>query len=111
MTFDLPTAPKIKNRGGKPLCSHILGILTSVLVSWKLCFLWFMGEVFVRMPTGGGKTLFLPPLAMSPIAIGLISPLVALIDQQVCVTRLPIIHHVSIIYLQNIIIRFSNSDK
>ena len=45
-------------------------------------------DVFVRMPTGGGKTLcmFLPPLAMSPTATGLIiSPLVALIDQQVSV--------------------------
>ena len=45
-------------------------------------------DAFVRMPTGGGKTLcmFLPPLAMSPIATGLIiSPLVALIDQQVSI--------------------------
>lgn len=43
-------------------------------------------DAFVRIPTGGGKTLcmFLPPLSMSPIAMGLIiSPLVALIDQQV----------------------------
>ena len=41
--------------------------------------------------------MFLPPLAMSPTAMGLIiSPLVALIDQQVSVARLPIIHHVSI---------------
>lgn len=43
-------------------------------------------DVFVRMPTGGGKTIcmFLPPLVTSKTAIGLIiSPLVALIDQQV----------------------------
>ena len=37
--------------------------------------------------------MFLPPLAMGPTAMGLISPLVALIDQQVSVARLPIIHH------------------
>lgn len=40
------------------------------------------------MHTGGGKTLcmFLPPLAMGPMAMGLmISPLVALIDQQVSI--------------------------
>ena len=45
-------------------------------------------DAFVRMPTGGGKTLcmFLPPLAMSPTAMGLIiSPLIALIDQQVSI--------------------------
>lgn len=43
-------------------------------------------DMFVKMPTGGGKTLcmFLPPLATSDVAIGLvISPLVALMDQQV----------------------------
>ena len=43
-------------------------------------------DVFVRMPTGGGKTLcmLVPPLATSDTAIGLIiSPLVSLIDQQV----------------------------
>ena len=68
---------------GQPLCSHTLAILSSGLVSWKLCFLWFMEEM---LPTGGGKTLcmFVPPLAMSPTAIGLIiSLLVALIDQQI----------------------------
>ena len=37
--------------------------------------------------------MFLPPLAMSPTAMVLISPLV-LIDQQVSVARLPIIHHI-----------------
>lgn len=43
-------------------------------------------DVFVRMRTGGGKSLcmFLLPLAMSENAIGIIvSPLVSLMDQQV----------------------------
>ena len=49
-------------------------------------------DVFVRMPTGGGKTLcmFVPTLATSSTAIGLvISPLIALVDQQVrmCYTK------------------------
>ena len=45
-------------------------------------------DVFVRMPTGGGKSLcmFLVPLAVSKKAIGIIvSPLVSLRDQQVSV--------------------------
>lgn len=50
-------------------------------------------DVFVRMPTGGGKTLcmFVPTLATSSTVIGLvISPLIALVDQQVrmCYTKL-----------------------
>ena len=43
-------------------------------------------DVFVRIRTGGGKSLcmFLLPLAMSVNAIGIIvSPLVSLMDQQV----------------------------
>lgn len=43
-------------------------------------------DVFVRMATGGGKSLciFLPPLAVSDTAMGIvISPLVGLMDQQV----------------------------
>jgi superfamily II DNA helicase RecQ len=43
-------------------------------------------DVLVKMPTGGGKTLcmFLPPLATSYTAIAVvISPLVALVEQQV----------------------------
>lgn len=43
-------------------------------------------DVFVRMPTGGGKSLcmYLVPLAMSDKAIGIVvSPLVRLLDQQV----------------------------
>ena len=43
-------------------------------------------DVLVKMPTGGGKTMcmFMPPLATSATAIGVvISPLVALMDQQV----------------------------
>ena len=42
-------------------------------------------DVFVRMATGAGKTLciFLPPLAVSDSAIGVISPLNGLMDQQV----------------------------
>lgn len=45
-------------------------------------------DVFARMATGAGKSLcmFLPPLAISPSAIGLvISPLVGLMEQQVSV--------------------------
>ena len=44
-------------------------------------------DVFVRMATGSGKSLcmFLPPLATSDDSMGLvISPLNALMDQQVC---------------------------
>ena len=44
-------------------------------------------DTFVRMPTGGGKTLcmFLVPLSISCDAMGIfISPLVGLIQQQVC---------------------------
>ena len=43
-------------------------------------------DVFIRMPTGGGKSLcmFLVPLAVSSEAIGvIISPLVGLVEQQV----------------------------
>ena len=43
-------------------------------------------DVFVRMPTGGGKSLcmFLVPLAVNKKAIGVVvSPLVSLMDQQV----------------------------
>lgn len=43
-------------------------------------------DVLVKMPTGGGKTMcmFVPPLATSPTAMGIvISPLVALVEQQV----------------------------
>ena len=43
-------------------------------------------DVLVKMPTGGGKTMcmFVPPLATSDTAMGLvISPLVALMEQQV----------------------------
>ena len=42
-------------------------------------------DVLVKMPTGGGKTMcmFVPPLATSDTAMGLvISPLVALMEQQ-----------------------------
>lgn len=44
-------------------------------------------DTFVRMPTGGGKTLcmFLVPLSISCDAMGIIiSPLVGLIQKQVC---------------------------
>lgn len=44
-------------------------------------------DVFVRMATGGRKSLcvFLPPLAVSDTAMGIvISPLNGLMDQQVC---------------------------
>ena len=43
-------------------------------------------DAFVRMPTGGGKTLcmFLVPLSISSEAMGIvISPLVGLMEQQV----------------------------
>ena len=43
-------------------------------------------DVFVRMPTGGGKSLcmFLVPLAVNKNAIGVVvSPLISLMDQQV----------------------------
>ena len=43
-------------------------------------------DVLVKMPTGGGKTMcmFVPPLATSDTAMGLvISPLIALMEQQV----------------------------
>ena len=43
-------------------------------------------DVFVRMSTGGGKTLcmFLPPLSISAISMGVvISPLNAIMDEQV----------------------------
>ena len=43
-------------------------------------------DVFVRMPTGGGKSLcmFLVPLCISSEAMGIvISPLVGLVEQQV----------------------------
>ena len=43
-------------------------------------------DVFVRMRTGGGKSIcmFLPPLAISNTAVGIIvSPLVSLMEQQV----------------------------
>ena len=46
-------------------------------------------DVFVRMRTGGGKSLcmFLLPLAVSETAIGVVvSPLVSLMDQQVSVS-------------------------
>ena len=46
-------------------------------------------DVFVRLRTGGGKSLcmFLLPLAMSNNAVGIVvSPLVSLMDQQVSVT-------------------------
>ena len=46
-------------------------------------------DVLVKMPTGGGKTMcmFVPPLATSNTAMGLIiSPLVALMEQQVRLT-------------------------
>ena len=45
-------------------------------------------DSFIRMATGSGKSLcmFLPPLAVSSKAMGVvISPLHALMDQQVCV--------------------------
>jgi ATP-dependent DNA helicase RecQ len=45
-------------------------------------------DVFVRMGTGSGKSLcmFLGPLALSDAAIGvIISPLNALMQQQVCI--------------------------
>lgn len=44
-------------------------------------------DTFVRMATGAGKSLciFLPPLALSTTAIGIvISPLIGLMEQQVC---------------------------
>lgn len=44
-------------------------------------------DTFVRMPSGGGKTLcmFLVPLSVSSDAMAIIiSPLVGLIEQQVC---------------------------
>ena len=46
-------------------------------------------DVFARMATGAGKSLcmFLPPLAWSPDACGIvISPLTGLIEQQVSIT-------------------------
>ena len=45
-------------------------------------------DVFVRMKTGGGKSLcmFLVPLAMRDNALGIVvSPLVSLMDQQVSI--------------------------
>lgn len=44
-------------------------------------------DVFVRIATGGGKSMcmFLPVLTISSSAIGIIvSPLIGLMDQQVC---------------------------
>ena len=44
-------------------------------------------DVFVRIATGGGKSIcmFLPVLTISTSAIGIVvSPLVGLMDQQVC---------------------------
>ena len=44
-------------------------------------------DVFVRIATGGGKSIcmFLPVLTISSSAIGIIvSPLIGLMDQQVC---------------------------
>jgi superfamily II DNA helicase RecQ len=52
-------------------------------------------DVFVRMPTGGGKSLcmFLVPLAVNKKAIGVIvSPLVSLMDQQVSTFSLACMH-------------------
>ena len=43
-------------------------------------------DVLVKMPTGGGKTMcmFVPPLATSDAAMGLVMcPLIALMEQQV----------------------------
>ena len=51
-------------------------------------------DVFVRIATGGGKSvcMFLPVLTISNSAIGIIvSPLIGLMDQQVCFS--PIIIH------------------
>ena len=52
-------------------------------------------DVFVRMATGAGKSLcmFLAPLALSDEAIGVvISPLNALMDQQVWIENRPTTH-------------------
>ena len=69
-------------------CSRTSTMTASGRVSWKQCFLPVMHrhDVLVKMPTGGGKTIcmFVPPLATSDTAMGLvISPLVALMEQQV----------------------------
>ena len=62
-------------------------------------------DVFARMATGAGKSLcmFLAPLAIGESAIGvIISPLSALMDQQVCQSLLYVVYignHHSLIHV------------
>ena len=58
-------------------------------------------DAFVRMPTGGGKSLcmFLVPLAISSTVMGvIISPLICLIEQQVSCHNTTSIIHPCIVY-------------
>lgn len=60
-------------------------------------------DVFVRMPTGGGKSLcmFLVPISLGCGAVGIvISPLVGLIEQQVSTSMM----HVVSVYVVRLVI-------
>ena len=66
-------------------------------------------DVFVRMPTGGGKSLcmFLVPVSLGRGAMGIvISPLVGLIEQQVSTSMM---HVVSVYVVRLVILRYLSS--